>query len=161
MDKRIARGLIVLAILTASFAASAQNVDHKILGIESGYVFGYDLGSGDLGNAGTVALNITLTDNLTAGFAFLNGTAPMPVTASLLNLNYGLADRFGFALSFGRDTTAGTTLAGFGMYFNIFERKVQDSLASVLKTRIEYLFDPTAGLDSGDLVIGLSVSVGM
>ncbi len=161
MSSNTAKGILVAVLLSAAFIASAQNVDHKIFGIESGVVFGYDLSTGNLGNGSMVTLNMTLTDSMTAGFTFLNGTAPMPVTASILSLNYGLADKFGFSLALGRDTTAATLLTGLGLYFNVFERKVQDTLATVMKTRVEYLFNPNGGLTTGDLTIGMSVSVGI
>lgn len=160
MNKIISRGLVILGILfTASFV-SAQNVDYKVFGVETGVVLGYDVGAGTLGNQTNVNLVLTLTDNLSASFGFSTGVASLPTAATLLSLNYGLADRFGVIVSLGRDTGAATLLSGIGMYFNIFERKLQDALATNLKAKVEYLFVP-ASLNTGDLCVSLSVGLGM
>lgn len=163
MNKKMARGLLFLVLSFSASFVMAQNVDHRILGIESGVVLGYDVTTGNIGNATSLTLNLSLTDNLTSGFEFLSGSGTMPATASLLSLSYGVADRFGMSILVGRDTGAGVLLAGVGMYVNIFERRIQDAISTILKAKIDYIFPPTAanGVTSGDLTMGLSVSVGL
>lgn len=160
MNANIKRGALAAVLFAVAFFASAQNVDHKILGIESGVVYGYDVSSGDIGYGGSLALGLTLTDNLAAGIVFMNGDGTgLPATANLLSLSYGFADKVGTTVYLG--SSGATMLSGFGLYYNIFERKAADALGTVLKTKIDYLFDPSAGIDAGDLTLSLAVSVGL
>jgi len=155
------RVFTLLALVLVAGFVSAQNVDHKVLGIETGVLYSYDVGTGTIGNGTSVALNLTLSDSLTAGFVFLKGDGTgIPANSSLLSLSYGLADRFGMSVMLGQNATAATVLTGLGMYFNIFERKLQDAVSTVLKAKIDYIFAPGA-LNTGDLTIGLCVSVGI
>ena len=158
---RIFAGLLMaIAFLAPIGKAFAQNVDQKVLGIESGMYYAMDVSSGDIGSASAVALSLTLADNLSAGFVFLNGDGTgLPANAGLLALNLGLADRYGLTLMAGNDGTV--PLVGTGFYFNIFERKFQDALITVLKAKIEYIFAPSVGMDAGDLCLGMSVVVGL
>ncbi len=140
----------------------AQNVDHKMFGVEMGVGFAYDVASGNVDNASTVGIHLSLSDSLVAGFLF--HTSPgvsLPSSASFLVLDYGVADRIGFTLMLGRDTGALNLLTGVGAYYNIFERKIQDSLVNIVKTRVEYTFDPSGSFGSGDLFVGLSVGTGI
>lgn len=159
MNMNKLRACIVVLIGIAAAHTTAQNVDQKILGIETGMVYGYDVGSGNLGNASAVGLHFTLTDNLAAGFSFLSGDGTgLPATAGLLSLNYGFAERFGINVSLGRSTVP---LTGIGLWVNLFERKLQDTIATALKLRVDYLFAPSVGMDAGDLCVGLSVLIGL
>jgi len=163
MKRLFKRATVLLGLsLCLGGMAFAQNVDHEIFGVEMGVGFGYDIASGNIDNASSVGIHLTLTDNLSAGFLFLTGPGTsLPASASLLTLDYGLADKLGLTLLLGRDTGAATPLTGVGAYYNIFEHKVQDALVNVVKTRIEYLFDPSVSLGNGDLYIGISLSTGM
>lgn len=158
MNKRIVAVVAALLFISAAGLVTAQNVDTKIFEIESSVAFGYDVSTGSYGVGTSYGLNLTLTDHLMAGFIYTDYASTIS-DSNLLTLTYGLADKAGITLAVGKNAT--TTLVGVGMYYNIFERKVQDTLVSLLKVKVAYDFPPATGIDAGYLAMGLSLGLGL
>jgi len=158
MNKKLAVIVAGILLIAAAASVSAQNVDTKIIGFETSVLFSYDVAAGDVGFGKAYGINLTLSDTLVASFVFNDGDGTLLEDSTMLNLSYGLADKLGVNMSVGSTTVA---QVGVGMYYNIFERKVQDALVSILKLRVGYEFAPSAGIDDGDVVMGLGLVIGM
>ena len=158
MNKKLVVIVASILFIAAAASASAQNVDTKIVGFESSVLFAYDVDAGDIGFGKSYGINLTLTDALVASFVFVDGDGTLLADSTMLNLSYGFADKYGMNLSVG---SAAAAQVGVGMYYNVFERKVQDALVSVLKIKVGYEFAPSTGIDTGDVVMGLGLVLGM
>ncbi len=169
---RIAKSLVclvacaIIAAVGVSAQAAAQpvavssggNADARIIAFDVGMVAGYNIGSGGLPVGRSFGLNITVADNFSIGFVSLLATR----TYSLLRMSYGLTPALGFAAFAGTDNNGGSpTAAGAGIYYNILKSKTDAGLATALKVRLDYLFDVTAGIAAGDVVLTLGTSVGL
>lgn len=159
MNKKLVVIVASILFIAAAASASAQNVDTKIVGFESSVLFAYDVDAGDIGFGKSYGINLTLTDALVASFIFVDGDGTFLADSTSLALSYGFADKYGMNLSIGNNGT--NPQIGVGMYYNVFERKVQDALVSVLKIKAGYDFAPTDGIDQGDVVMGLGLVLGM
>jgi hypothetical protein len=160
MNKKLVAIVAAVLLISAAGIASAQNVDTKIIGFESNIVYSYSVSNGSAGYGTAYGLNLTLTDYLTAGFVYTNGLSNFD-NSVMLTFAYGIADKVGINLAIGQDTSLTTPLVGVGMYYNIFERKVQDTLVSVLKVKIAYDFNPATGIDAGNLILGIGLNLGL
>lgn len=159
MNKKLAAIVLGILFIATATSAFAQNTDTKIVGFESSVVYGYDVSAQSMGYANSYGINLTLTDALVAGFHFSSNSGGSLADSFMLNLAYGLADKIGMNLALGN--SAAVAQVGVGMYYNIFERKVQDTLVSILKLRAGYVFAPSTGIDTGDVVMGLGLVLGM
>jgi len=157
MNKRLVSIVAGILFIAAAASVSAQNVDTKIIGFESAVVYNYNVDSQDFNYANTFGINLTLTDSLVAGFVIT--TVGGAADSTMLTFSYGIADKYGMNFAVGSDTAA--NLVGVGMYYNIFERKVQDALVSVLKLKVGYNFAPSTGIETGNVVMGLGLVLGM
>ncbi len=159
MNKKLVAIVASVLFIAAAASASAQNTDTKIVGFESSIVYGYDVSAQSMGSANSYGINLTLTNSLVAGFLFTSNSGGSLADSFMLNLAYGLADKVGMNLAVGN--SAAVAHVGVGMYYNIFERNVQDALVSVLKLKVGYDFAPSTGMDTGDVVMGLGLVLGM
>jgi len=159
MNKKPVVIIASIILILAAASVSAQNVDTKIIGFETSVVYGYNVGSQAMGYANSYGINLTLTDSLVAGFLFTSNAGGSLVNSFMLNFAYGLGDKLGLNLAVGN--AAAVAHVGVGMYYNIFERKVQDTLVSVLKLRVGYDYAPSTGFDTGDILMGLGLVLGM
>jgi len=158
MNKKFIAVMAVVLFICSAGLVSAQNVDAKIVGFESSVVFSYDVNAGTMGYGNAFGLILPLTDFLSAGFIYTDASGSL-ADSFLLTFAYGVADKVGVNLAVGSSSAA--ALVGVGMYYNIFERKVQDTLISILKLKVAYNFAPASGIDAGDIVMGLSLGFGL
>lgn len=158
MNKKLVAIIASVLLIAAAASVSAQNVDTKIIGFETSVVYGFDLAAQTMGYANAYGINLTLTDSLVAGFIFTSNAGGSLANGFMLNFAYGIADKIGINLALGN---SGGAHVATGMYYNIFERKVQDALVSVLKLKVGYDFAPSTGIDTGDVVMGLGLVIGM
>lgn len=159
MNNRRAAIIASIILIAAVASASAQNVDARIIGFETSVVYGYNVGTQTMGYANSYGIDLTLTDALVAGFVFTSNAGGSLADSFMLNFAYGLGDRLGMNIAVGN--AAAAAHVGVGMYYNIFERKVQDTLVSVLKLKVGYDFAPSTGFDTGDILMGLGLVLGM
>ncbi len=73
---------------------SAQNADTKIVGFESPSSSGYDVNAGTMGFGNGYGLNLTLTDSLSAGFIYTDGSGSLG-DSFLLTSRTALPTRWG------------------------------------------------------------------
>ncbi len=95
MNKKLVVIVASILFIAAAASASAQNVDTKIVGFESSVVYGYDVNAQSMGYANSYGINLTLTDSLVAGFLFTSNAGGSLANSFMLNLAYGIADKYG------------------------------------------------------------------
>jgi hypothetical protein len=152
MNKGLIRLFAVAIFLTVAGFASAQNVDNKIIGFETGVVYGYQVSNDNIGNGINFAINVTLTDNLSVGYGLITNYSNL-FSAQMLMFNYGLSDKLGATVSY-----SGSGYIGMGFFYNLFERK--DVILSNLKLRVDYDFYYDS-IASGFLLTTLSLGIGI
>jgi hypothetical protein len=103
----------------------------------------------------SIGFNIAMTDSLAMGVASITAGA---TAYNFFRLGYGLGPALGLDLYVGSD---GSTAAGLGAFIRLQRAKADSGLCSSLKLRLEYLFDTTAGIADGDLVLAIASSVGI
>jgi hypothetical protein len=151
---------IVLALLALGTGALfAQSAEQNIIGIENGVVFAYNLGTDGLGVGQETAINLSINDNLQAGFVFINGDGGNLPNQTMLRLHYLAGNRFG--VSIGAGTTGGNALAMLGLFGNIFSRTFQDTLYTALGFRVDYMINTGVAVTDGILSMALVAKVGM
>lgn len=152
--------IVVAALLFSGTATAvfAQSADHSVFGVSTAVTYSYDVSAQSLGYGFSAGLDFTLSDRLTAGFLFLQGAGSLSANAQLFSLDYALTDKLGFGIKLGTD---GGPLTGIGMSYDLLKRKTADALSSILKAKVDYLFDPSTGVDTGDLCVTLALSTGI
>ena len=156
--KRILIALILCC--AACLAVSAAEADVPIISIENGYSVGYDISASDIGSAFELTLGIGVTDKIQAQVSFLKGDGGAVYNDyRLLGLSYLVMPKLGITTFFGQRATAVATIAGVGLYSNIFERSV-GGLTTALKVKLDYLGN-VADYSDGLFRIGLAAVVGM
>lgn len=153
----LAVALIASAGLGAQ--AAAGNTDAKLFCIDIGMATGFGLNTSSPLAGRTFGFNLTVADNIAIG---VTGTTVVDTTTrayKLLRLGYYLTPAFGFNIYVGGQG-AGNLATGAGAFYNIMKSKSDTSFANALKVRLEYLFDATNGVASGDIVLALATSIG-
>jgi hypothetical protein len=138
-----------------SSAALPGYADGKVLFFDIGMTTGFDLAASKAIVGRSIGLNIVVTDSLAMGLASVTAGA---TAYDLFRIGYGFGPALGLDLYVGTD---GNTAVGLGAYYRINKNKADSGLCSSLKLRLEYLFDTTAGVAKGDLVLALATSVGI
>jgi hypothetical protein len=157
----VKRILIALVLCCAAcLAVSAAEADVPVISIENGYSVGYDLSASDVGSAFEFTLGVGVTDRIQAQVSFLNGDGGTVYNDyRLLGLSYLVMPKLGVTTFFGQRQTAVATVAGLGLYSNVFERSV-GGLTTALKLKIDYLA-PVNSFDTGLFRFGFAAVVGM
>jgi hypothetical protein len=148
-----------LSVLSAQAAAPAAggNTDARLVAFELGMNGGFKLGAAQPLTIGrSFALNYTLADNFS--FGLLNSVSGA-TTYNLVNLGYFLNPLLGFHIYVGAD--AAGIAGGAGVSVSVLKSRVDSGLSTALKLRLSYLFDVTAGFGAGDIVLGVSSSIGL
>jgi len=163
--------LACVALLVGALPAAASDT-FSILSFDNGYAPAFNLSSGNLAVASRFALNLQITDPLSAGFVFLDGDNTVLPDYRMLRLSYQFMERIRLNIALGTVTVAstapavavGSLVSGIGFDMIAFKRKFQDTLATEFKIQIDYIVTPTvaaAGLTGGNLFFGLAFSVGI
>lgn len=163
--------LAVLLICLALVPAAAADT-FSILSFDNGYAPGFNLSSGNLAVASRFALNLQITDPLSAGFVFIDGDNTVIPDYRMLRLAYQFMDRIRLNVALGSVTGAstapavavGTLASGIGFDMIAFRRKFQETMGTEFKIQIDYLFTPTvanAGLTGGILFFGMAFAIGI
>lgn len=155
---------IVFIFIFALFAnlAFAQNEGgNKVMGIENGIIYGYNLGTNNLGSGNFVALNLSVSKKVQTSFIYINGDAINLNNFNLLGVSYLFSNKLGLNISVGQDTTAGLPVAGTGIYYSIFEKVFDNTINTDFQFKLDYLYDFTNGIESGTLTFSLSGSIGI
>lgn len=160
MNKKILIAVIVSLAVSSFSALHAQKVDYKVVGFETSVLYSYDFNGATVGFGYSAGITLPLSAAFAANFSFTNGGGSLNDMV-MLGLNYGIMDKMGVMIGFGQDTTAVVSIVSLGMYYNVFQRKVQDGMNSLLKLRVNYTFAPTNGFETGDIVLALSLGFGI
>jgi|WetSurMetagenome_2_1015567.scaffolds.fasta_scaffold981572_1 hypothetical protein len=153
--KRILTALVLCC--AACLAVAAAEADVPVISIENGFSIGYDISASDVGSAFEFTLGVGVTDKIQAQVTFLKGDGAIYDDYRLLGLSYLVMPKLGVTTLFGQNTTA--TVAGVGLYSNIFERSV-GGLTTALKLKLDYLAN-VADYSDGLFRFGLVAVVGM
>jgi hypothetical protein len=129
-------------------------IDGTLLAFDLGMTSGFDLATSDTIVGRSFGLSLIVADNIAVGLASTMAGA----NYSFLRFGYSLSPSLGFDLYVGSD---GATAAGLGAFVNLRKDKTDAGIYSTLKLRLQYLFDTTAGLANGDLVLAVASSIGI
>lgn len=150
--------LVAAAILfaTAGTSLSAQTAGQRIMSMEFGTVFGYDLDSDTVESATSYSFLLHLSPNLAAGASFLQGTGVM--NASFFRIEYSLDEAIGVQLFSGLYNTA--LGYGVGAEYAVAGRSF-GGLTTALTVSLQYYISSTLGIDNGTTAVGISAALGL
>ncbi len=136
----------------------AAPTDSKIFSLDLGMVGGYGVKANSPFVGRSFGINFTVADSLVLGFANIS-TAHI---YNLARLGYSLSPALAINVYVGNDDNpAGATAGGIGASLNILKSKSETGFSTALKLRIEYLFDTTAGIAGGDLLVAVCTAIGL
>lgn len=159
--KRIAAlAALIIALGLSAFGQATTEAAMPLITIENGYSAGFNVGNSKIGNAFEIVLGLGLTDRIQAQTIFIQGDGANFDTYRLLGLAYGVLPRIGVITMMGLDTTAAASVAGLGLYSNLFTRNVAGSLQTGLRLKLDYIA-PVTSFATGLLRFGLAAYVGM
>jgi len=156
------RSLAVFALLAAGIVAvSAQALqtpvksDVKIIAMDMGTGFAYNLDTQDTSPIQTVSTVYNLTDIFQVGLDINKGNAAT-FNSTLLKLSAFPMSGLAVNLYMGQDGS-NAFLSGLGASYNIFSNSM-NGLTTILKVHAEYIFND---ISKGNLGFGLSMRVGI
>ena len=153
--------LTVAVVLLVSGALFAQNTDHRVLGMELGFVAGYDLGASDTFAGHSFSLMLAVNDSMQFGIKAVDGNV-QTVGANnyvLMSAEYFLSPEMGVEVMAGQGP--GDVGGGANFFFNILKSSSESSFSSALKVQAGYMFDATDGVTNGTINGGLVGSFGL
>jgi hypothetical protein len=156
--------LTAALLLLVSGALFAQNTDHRVFGMEVGFLGGYDLGASDTFAGRTFSFLLPVSDSMQFGLKAVNGTIQTAGGTGyvLMSAEYFLSPQLGVELLAGQENLLNNDVAGgANVFFNIMKNNPESGLSSSLKVQAGYLFDATDGVANGTLNVGLVGSFGM
>ncbi len=170
--RRIRALLLACAVAGLAVQRAAAADVFSVLSFDNGYAPAFNLTTGNVAVASRFAVNVQLSEAMSAGFVFLDGDNTVVPDYRFLRLNYGLLDRVRLNVSLGTVTGASTAPAvavgsltsGIGFDVVVFKRKFQDVLASEFKVQADYIFTPAVagtGVLGGILFVGFAVGIGI
>ena len=118
MNKKRLIAAIIAALIWLPGAAFCQAAGGKIIAIENGVLFGYNINTAGVGVADEISIHLTVADNAQTGFAFVAGDGLNFPNFTLFKLQYFLNQRFGINIVAG--STGVNMATGVGMFFNLF-----------------------------------------
>ncbi len=133
------------------------------MGIENGVIFGYNLGTSNIGSGNFVSLNLTVSKNVETSFTYINGDGVNFYNYNLLGISYLFSSKLGLNISVGQKTlpAPAAAVAGTGIYYAIFEKVFDNTINTDFKFKLNYLYDFTNGVEAGVLSFSLSGSIGI
>jgi hypothetical protein len=159
--------LTVAVLLLVSGALFAQNTDHRVLGMELGFVAGYDLGASDTFAGRTFSFMVPVNESMQFGFKAVNGTIQGVggTGYALMSGEYFLSPELGIEIMAGVENVIYAPNAEIGgganVFFNIVKNTPENGFRSTLRVQAGYLFDVADGIASGTLNAGLVGTFGM
>lgn len=129
----------------------------KIFAFDLGVACGYGLDAGDFVAGRSFGIGFTVADNIAVGFS----STAASFTYSFFRASYYLTPAIGFNLYVGSDDNAASPAFGLGAAYTFLRNPSETGLATALKLRLEYLFDTSAGVDSGDIILAVGTSLGL
>ena len=100
MNKKRFIVAIIAALIWLPGAAFCQAADGKIIAIENGVLFGYNINTAGVGVADEISIHLTVADNAQTGFAFVAGDGTNFPDFTLFKLQYFLNPDLGKFLIF-------------------------------------------------------------
>ena len=146
-------------LLLACLQLSAQE-RQRIIDIENGVIFGYNLSSDTIGIGHNLGFNLTLTDVLKVGFRNINGDGVNINNFNLFMFDYRVYNGLGVLLSAGSDTTAANPVTGMSVYYRAINRVIENTLTTQLKIEFGFMNDVTLSIDNGLVTGTISAALG-
>lgn len=157
MKKSFVMACVLAAVLVP---AAAQNVtDTTIFGIETGFLAGFDLDESEFGPATTLAMNLSVADNLVVGFYGLRNGIGGASSYSFFRTQLFVSANLGVEIMLG-STGADNMAGGAGFFFNVLQRTSPGPITTVLQLKLEYLLTEDVNT-SGSIFAGLSGRIGI
>ena len=152
--------LVIMVGMVLSLAAYAQETgktDSRVVGIQTGFVAGYNFNSSASVVGRDFGLRFTLNDSMQFGFRVMDGLTA--ASAVLLDFSYFLDPKMSVDVMAGTEG-AGNMAAAVDFNYMVFRSVSEGRFSSSLKLKAGYLFDQTNGIGGGVLNAGLLGSVG-
>jgi hypothetical protein len=157
--------LTAAILLLVSGALFAQNTDHRVFGMEMGFLAGYDLGQSDTFSGRTFSFFLPVSDSMQFGLEAITGnvnsTPIVSINYVLVSAQYFLSPKLGVEMLAGQETNVTDVGGGANVFFNILKNQPENGFSSSLKVQGGYLFEAGTGVDNGTLNFGLVGSFGI
>jgi hypothetical protein len=139
----------------------AFNTDGRYISFDLGMVAGINIAANAARVGRTFGMNFTLSDSMSAG---IMSTTAGANSYTLMKLAYFLTPALGLSVYVGANAAGAAppaTGGGAGVFYNVAKSQPGSGLSTALKLRLEYLFDTSAGLTNGDIVLSVGSSIGL
>ncbi len=147
--------VVILLVPVLLSAQEMGNADHRLFGVQVGFVAGYDLDTDDVVVGRDYGMNFTLSESLQIGFRSISGL--LAADAILVDFAYYLNPNIAFDLMVGDN--GGDFTAGMEAAYLLFRSPPDEVFSSALKLKAGYLFDVN-GIDLGVMNFGLIGTLG-
>jgi len=155
--------IIFLSLATAWDLKAASVPDIQIVGTEWGSSFIYNVDANKFGPAQYFAINLAVGNNIATGFTIINGDGVTALDYNLLKFSYFIDSKklpVGVDIMLGGGGAVPNVAAGVGLFINLLQKQIEDTLTTALKCKVWYLVTETAN-SSGSLMMTLSGQIGL
>jgi hypothetical protein len=147
-------------ILVLAATAATQEEDTRLLSMEYGTLFGYDISTNGVVTGQEFAFLLRLSDEVEAGASFIQGTGVMNAQFFRLDYAFGPAAVQMSAGLYNTTVGGGTLGVSLGAEFVPLSRSFQ-GVTTELSTSVEYLASTGLGIDNGTAAVTIAASLGI
>jgi hypothetical protein len=152
----------LIALVFSTNGEKALGSDLRILGMEVGTCFVFNVDTDDIGPAQYFSINLPVSDNLVGGFTLIDGDGVTALDYSLLRLSYFIGQKkpMGVDLYVGGGGALPNLAGGVGFFINVLGKELEEAVSTALKFKAAYILTETAN-ESGSFILTLTGQFGL